>query len=169
MDSTVKFYDDNAEEFRRQNINVSMEHLYEPFLRNIPSGGKILDAGCGPGRDTKAFLARGYNVVSFDASERMVAFTSQLTGRRALRLRFQEVDFRDEFDGVWACASLLHVSRTEIETILARVIRAVRPGGIVYVSFKGETASALGTADSSMTTTWCRSGRWWRDLPWRNA
>ena len=83
-DATVRFYDERAEEFRDQTVNVPMDHLYEPFLAHIPAGGRILDAGCGVGRDSKAFLARGYRVVSFDASEKMVAMTTQLTGQPAL-------------------------------------------------------------------------------------
>jgi SAM-dependent methyltransferase len=136
MDPTIKYYDDHAEEFRQQTETVPMEHLYAPFLVHIPDGGRILDAGCGVGRDSKAFLDRGYDVVSFDASETMVALTTALTGRPALRLRFQDVDFREEFDGIWACASLLHVSRNNIGVSLRRLIAALKRGGVIYASFK---------------------------------
>jgi SAM-dependent methyltransferase len=136
MDSTIRYYDEHAEEFRNDTINVSMEHLYRPFLAHIPLRGRILDAGCGVGRDSKAFLDQGYDVVSFDASEKMVALTTQLTGRPALHLRFQDVEFENEFDGVWACASLLHISRSAIEAAVRRLIRAAKPGGALYASFK---------------------------------
>jgi SAM-dependent methyltransferase len=136
MDPTIQYYNEHAEEFRNQTINAPMDHLYAPFLAHIRASGRILDAGCGVGRDSKAFLDRGYQVVSFDASDRMTALTTQLTGQPVLHLRFEDVDFRDEFDGVWACASLLHVRRSEIEPALRRLIRAVKPGGIVYASFK---------------------------------
>jgi len=93
MGSTIKFYDDHAEEFHDQTLLAPMDNLYEPFLAYMPQGGRTLDAGCGVGRDSKAFLDRGYQVVSFDASAKMVGLTTELTGQPALRLRFEDVDF----------------------------------------------------------------------------
>src|ERR1039458_7522672 len=96
-------------------IEVNMEALYAPFLDRMQNGAHILDAGCGSGRDTLNFLRRGYVVTAFDASKPLVELASRLTGQEMLNLRFDEIEFDRTFDGIWACASLLHVARHDIE------------------------------------------------------
>ena len=86
MDPTIEYYDRNADQFVRDTVGVDVEALYEPFLERVPAGGKILDAGCGSGRDSKAFLDLGFQVVSLDASEEMVRRATQLTGLLAEQL-----------------------------------------------------------------------------------
>ncbi len=134
--STIRYYDDHTEEYVSATAGVDMETLYRPFLELMPEGGTILDAGCGSGRDTKAFADRGYCVRSIDASAKMVAATTQLTGQPAQQLQFQELDFTDAFDGIWACASLLHVPLTVLDDVLTRFATSLHPGGICYLSFK---------------------------------
>jgi 2-polyprenyl-3-methyl-5-hydroxy-6-metoxy-1,4-benzoquinol methylase len=77
-----------------------MSELYAPFLRELPGGGRILDAGCGSGRDSLAFLQKGYQVSSIDASAEMVNATTKLTGLEAKLLTFDALDFDGEFDGL---------------------------------------------------------------------
>ena len=129
-DSTHRYYEDKAEEYLARTSQLDMESLYKPFLELIPAGGTILDAGCGPGRDVLAFLKQGFRVTAFDASEKMVEIASTQTGVAALQMRFQE------FDGIWACASLLHVPFCELEDVLTRFRRALKTGGICFMSFK---------------------------------
>jgi hypothetical protein len=81
-------------------------------------------------------LERGYSVVSIDASEVMVAATSRLTGQAARLMRFDEMPFIKEFDGIWACASLLHVSRADTLRVWPNFIRVLKTRGIWYLSFK---------------------------------
>ena len=113
-----------------------MEELYAPFLSLMPEGGSIQDAGCGSGRDSLYLSLRGFKVTAFDASEQLVARSTQLTGLPVLTLTFQKLDFEDMFNGIWACASLLHVPRTQIGDILRRLVRALKSGGVMYASFK---------------------------------
>lgn len=136
MDQTIKYYDDNAIEFFMNTKDANMENLYKLFLKYIPEGGKILDLGCGSGRDTKYFLGKGYDVVAVDGSIEMVKLSSEYTGKKTLHMTFQEIDFEEEFDGIWACASLLHVRRDEISSILYKIYRALKPNGVLYSSFK---------------------------------
>ena len=133
---TIRYYDDNGDEYVRGTVGVEMESVYGPFLELLPKEGRILDAGCGSGRDTKAFVEREFQVTAIDASEQMVAATTRLTGTPACQLLLQEIEYQNEFDGVWACASLLHVPRKEIDDVLERIILALRPEGICYLSFK---------------------------------
>jgi SAM-dependent methyltransferase len=134
--STIDYYNDNAEDFVRQTQNLDMEALYEPFLKLIPSNGNILDAGCGAGRDTKAFIEKGYHVTAFDASPKMVAAAQRLTGLPVMLMQFEELNFDQEFDGIWACASLLHVRIVDMPGVLQRLHRALKPNGVLYASFK---------------------------------
>src|SRR3954447_20899945 len=130
------WYDANAEHFAQRTLANDMSDVYRPFLELLPAGGHILDAGCGPGRDAKAFCERGFHVTAFDASPAMVALCTRHASIPALQLRFHDVNFEAEFDGVWACASLLHVPRAELPETIRRLARALKAGGIFYMSFQ---------------------------------
>lgn len=133
---TIRYYNDQADEYVRETVGVNMDSLYEPFLSLVPHNGRILDAGCGSGRDSKAFLDRGYQVASMDASQKMVDATTSLTKQPAQLLAFQEITFSEEFDGIWACASLLHVPLEELSSVFRKLALALRPSGVLYASFK---------------------------------
>ena len=105
-------------------------------MKHLPAGAHILDAGCGVGRDSKYFLNKGYVVSAFDASQEMVNFAIRETGLDVLQLRFQDMTFKDEFDGIWASASLLHVSYADTKDVYQKIHRALKPGGIFYASYK---------------------------------
>lgn len=88
-----------------------MSDIYSKFLHHVHSGGHILDAGCGSGRDTKYFIDHGYQVTAIDGSKEMVSAASKLTGLTVQHLQFDEIYCQQEFDGIWACASVLHVKK----------------------------------------------------------
>jgi len=133
---TITYYDEHAKEYVQRTLDVDLSHLYDRFLKHIPPGGHILDAGCGSGRDTLHFLDEGYEVTAFDASEELATLSSDITGQNTLHLRFQEIDFRRAFDGIWANASLLHVPPSEIDDAIERLSRALKTGGVLFASFK---------------------------------
>jgi 2-polyprenyl-3-methyl-5-hydroxy-6-metoxy-1,4-benzoquinol methylase len=135
-DSTGRYYDERADEYIARTEHLDMAALYEPFLALLPNGGAILDAGCGPGRDAQAFATLGYRVTAFDASARMVELTQQRAGIAAVQMRFQELTYDREFDGIWACASLLHVPLDDLSDVLKRLRRALKIGGVFFMSFK---------------------------------
>lgn len=136
MDESTTYYDQNAAEFVDDTLKVDMSPLYNRFLPLVPPGGDILDAGCGSGRDAWAFRQLGYGVTAFDASPRMAETASSYLGEPVRVLRFQDIDWRDRFDGIWACASLLHVPNRELPSVTARLGEALRAGGVIYGSFK---------------------------------
>ncbi len=133
---TLTYYEANAKCFFRNTYNVDMSELYEPFLALLPPGAHILDAGCGSGRDSLAFLKRGCEVTAMDASASMVDLASYHTGLPVLHMSFDQIQFRDRFDGVWACASLLHIPKQGLPMVLERFSLALRSGGVAYASFK---------------------------------
>jgi 2-polyprenyl-3-methyl-5-hydroxy-6-metoxy-1,4-benzoquinol methylase len=138
--SSVGYYDDNADRFFRDTVNADMGALQRRFAELLPTGGRVLDAGCGSGRDAKAFASMGFNVVAFDASAEMVRRARAYTGLEVLQITFAEMSWQGEFDGVWASASLLHVPRAQMVEICRRLRDAIVPNGLLYFSFKHGTA-----------------------------
>jgi SAM-dependent methyltransferase len=130
------YYDENYQEYFKNTIDADMSEMIEKFLSYLKPGARILDAGCGVGRDTKIFLQKGYEVEAFDSSIQMVILSSEYTGQMTRFLRFEDMDYVDEFDGIWACASLLHVSRKDLPDVFRRLERALKKGGVLYASFK---------------------------------
>jgi len=100
MDPTIKYYDENALAFFESTKDADMKGIYELFLKYLPPRAKILDLGCGSGRDTKYFLQAGYDVVAVDGSIEMVKLSTEFTGRQTLHLTFDELNFNEEFEGV---------------------------------------------------------------------
>ena len=135
-DINVRYYDRNTDGFIERTVGVDMSSLYAPFLEYVPKGGAILDAGCGSGRDVKAFLDLGYTVTAFDASKTMADLASSHTGQMVEVSRFQQMQFEQEFDGLWCCASLLHVPMLEFDDVLTRCVRALCPTGVGFMCFK---------------------------------
>jgi SAM-dependent methyltransferase len=135
-DVKIDYYQQNAGTFFADTVDVDMTPLYRRFLRLLPERARILDAGCGSGRDARAFAEVGHKVTAFDASPALVALAEAYLGQPVQCLRFQEAAWQDAFDGIWACASLLHVSASELPDVMARLCRALEPGGILYASFK---------------------------------
>lgn len=135
-DLTIRYYDDHADQYVQETVGVEMLPLYALFLELISPGGAILDAGCGSGRDSKAFKDRGFVVTAIDASENMANHASRLLDQPVSVVRLQDLSFISEFDGIWACASLLHVPRQELDEVLNRLFRALKPNGACFLSFK---------------------------------
>ena len=137
-DVTIQYYEDHAEEFITNTIDADMKDIRSRFLTCLPEGGRILDFGCGTGRDAKAFLEMGYKVRALDGSRALCQAAGEITG-----LLVRCMDFRSYFpeegeiyDGIWACASLLHLKKEELIPVLQNLGKALTDGGTLYVSFK---------------------------------
>ena len=136
MDQTISYYDENAEEFCKNTVDVDMSYCRDKFLRYLKSGDSILDAGCGSGRDSLAFKQLGYHVTAMDASAEICKEAEKVLGQKVLCKTFEELDDEKMYGGIWACASLLHVSKEKMEEVLYRLKRALKDGGVLYASFK---------------------------------
>ena len=144
METTNDYYNKYALEFFNNTLAVDMKSIRQRFLAYLPDNGRILDAGCGSGRDTKAFLDSGYYVKAFDASPALAQLAEDYIRQSVDVLRFQDLAYDNEFDGIWACASLLHVSRNDLPNVFRDLFRALKPDGLLYSSFKygtGEVAN----------------------------
>ena len=112
-----------------------MSATFDPFVKLLPSGAKILDLGCGSGRDSLAFQKRGFNVLAVDGAEEMVKHTLSL-GVPAQQMWIEDIAFMNEFDAIWCCASLVHVKKERLPDVFNRIQQALKPTGIALVSFK---------------------------------
>ncbi|MBS0271572.1 MAG: class I SAM-dependent methyltransferase [Proteobacteria bacterium] len=133
---SIQYYDENAQNYFDTTICFDMRSLYDRFLPFIPKGGKILDAGCGSGRDSKYFLNQGYVVSAFDGSENMAKLASQLTGLTVQHKNFLDINSEEEFNGIWSSASLLHVPQPDLLKTLEKLKKALRYQGVWYMSFR---------------------------------
>lgn len=136
MKNTLDYYEINALGFFESTFKVDMESLYQPFLRYLPDHAFILDLGCGSGRDTLAFKNKGYQVAATDYSKPLVDKASQLTGIDVRFESFYELSEKNQYDGIWACASLLHCERKLLPEVLEKILKALKVDGICYMSFK---------------------------------
>ncbi|OMP92058.1 class I SAM-dependent methyltransferase [Raoultella terrigena] len=133
---TINYYQHNADSFFTATVAVDMSSLYAPFVEALTPPELILDAGCGSGRDAKAFAEMGYRVEAFDASSEMVARAARYSGLPVRQRSFTDISETAHYDGIWCCASLLHVPGDELPGVMQRLATALKPGGVWYVSFK---------------------------------
>ena len=143
IDKTINYYNENAETFYQNTVDIDLEPFYEKFLRYIPDKGRILDVGCGSGRDSLYFINNGYDVTSIDASEEMVKLSSALTGQSTIHLRIEDIDYQNKFNGIWACASLLHIENILTEKVLISLGNALKKNGVLYASYKYGTNTSI--------------------------
>ncbi len=136
VDKTVEYYERNASVFIDSTIDLDVSELYRPFEKRLSPGCKILDLGCGSGRDSKYFVEHGFHVVAIDPSPAMCIQTRSLVHIPVFEMKAEDMQFSDEFDGVWACASLLHVSRDKQMDTLCIIGKALKSSGICYCSWK---------------------------------
>lgn len=133
---TIPYYDEHGQAFFDRTINANLNHLYDTFEKYLPDNAHIFEAGCGSGRDAKAFIERGYRVTPSDGSATMVKLAQEYLGQDVLHLTFDEIAFDNEFDAIWANACLLHVPMKEMKAVFQRFITALKTGGVWYAGFK---------------------------------
>lgn len=152
MNKTIEYYNNNAASFVEGTQDVAFSEMQNRFLEYIPQGGHILDFGCGSGRDAKYFKEKDYNVDAVDGSEEMVRIAAEHSGLPVRRMLFQELDVVEEYDGIWACSSILHLAHEELKPVMRKILAALKKNGILYTSFKYGTFSGE------------RNGRYFTDL-----
>lgn len=136
IEDTLDYYNKMAKEFVAGTVDVPFTETQEIFLVYLPDGGTILDFGCGSGRDTKYFLRRGYTVEAIDGSEELCKIAGAYTGISVKKMRFHELDCVEKYEGIWACASILHLQKGELPDVLQKMANALKTGGVIYTSFK---------------------------------
>ena len=135
MDS-IDYYERYAASYYENTVNLNMEEALGRFLALLPENAEVLDLGCGTGRDTVYLEDAGCYVTPMDGSEQMCRLAEIYTDKEVLHMTFEEMEFEEVFDGIWACASLLHVEGKNMDRIMKKVVNALKPDGVIYMSFK---------------------------------
>ena len=136
MNTTINYYNLNAKNFIENTQNADMHLAQEKFLQLLPGSASILDFGCGSGRDTKYFLEKGYQVTATDGSAELCRLASEFIGIKVKEMLFQELDAMNQYDGIWACSSILHLPKKELLPVIQKMCEALKDNGIIYTSFK---------------------------------
>ena len=150
--TTLDYYNNNAPSFLADTLDIEFSVIQDIFLASLQPGALILDFGCGSGRDSRYFLQKGYQVEACDGSEEMVRAATRNTALPVRQMLFSELDEDERYDGIFACASILHVPSAELPDILRKMKKAVKQNGILYISFKYGTFEGI------------RNGRYFTDL-----
>ena len=133
---SIEFYEKNAQSYFDSTVDLDLSKIYSRFTNLLPTDARILDAGCGSGRDIKYFLSKGYRVDAFDASKEMAQLATQYTGIRIINSTFDSFTSKEKYNGIWACASLVHISREEIIRTLSNLCTHLDEDGVLYFSMK---------------------------------
>lgn len=164
---TLAFYAAEAPVYAASGPGGASRHL-AAFLDWLAPGARILELGCGGGRDAEAMLARGFDVDPTDGTAEMAAKAEARICRAVRVLRFDALDAVDDYDAVWAHASLLHVPRPALPGVLAAIHRALRPGGLHFANYKSEGAEGRDRfgryfnhpSREELAAAYAQSGRW---------
>lgn len=133
---TIEYYNHNAAQYYMDSVSADMRELYIEFERNLFPGAWILDVGCGSGRDSRHFSGKGYNVCSIEPSFELWKLAKKTTNNTVLNIGVDDLDFQGEFDGIWACASLLHIPRIASVNALEKLVSALKDNAVLYACWK---------------------------------
>lgn len=133
---TIEYYNENVDKFVSDTQDVVFTATQDLFLSYLNDGDKILDFGCGSGRDSKYFASKGYKVTATDGSEEICKAARTYAGIEVKQLLFNELEDINEYEGVWACSSILHLDRANLIDAFHRIAKALKDKGVLYTSFK---------------------------------
>jgi SAM-dependent methyltransferase len=131
---SIDYYNRYAVPYYEETVDVDMTEVIEPFMELLPENAEVLDLGCGSGRDTIVLEERGFYVTPMDGSEEMCKLAEINTDQEVLQMTYDEMEFDDVFDGIWACAALVHLTDDEMREIMKKLIQALKADGILYFS-----------------------------------
>lgn len=157
--ATLAFYEREAPRYTESFGRLPSRHL-DAFLDRLTPGARVLELGCGGGRDSGRIVKRGFELDATDGTAAMVAKTRERFGIAARQMRFDELKSTAAYDAVWAHACLIHVARADFPGVVAAINRALRPGGWHFANFKlgdGEGRDPLGRLHNFPSTEWLES------------
>lgn len=140
---TLDYYNNHAQEFFDKTFSANVSSSRDKFLARLTPGAHILDVGCGSGRDTLHFLQAGFQATAFDASESVAQLAQSKINHPVQVLKIEDMTWEQEFDGVWAMASLLHLPKKDMAQAIANCAKALKSEGVLFVSLKIGSGESL--------------------------
>lgn len=136
--TTIASYNAFAHDYAKKALAHAPVQERDVFLSKLPEHATILDAGCGSGRDSQFFCTAGHTVTGIDLSSKLIQIAKQTAPTATFALMdLRKITFPEKsFDAIWACASLLHLKRTEVPEVLAVFNRILKPGGVLFLLVK---------------------------------
>lgn len=129
------YYESNAERYAAETISADMSEQYQRFLPLLKKGAKILDVGSGSGRDVCYFQKQGYQATALEPSKNLCREIRKVFSGEIVCSDIQNYRPAERYDGIWACASLIHLQE-EVLQFFERIDRYLNDDGIVYISGK---------------------------------
>lgn len=136
MNSTIDYYNSQARDYFDSTSEIDLTELYEVFLQYIPEGGRIIDLGCGSGRDVKWFIENGYRASGIDASSELIQIARERWGIPVEVGLIEEWVTEETFDGIWCCGSLMHLDFEEVKQFFAKLKNVMKKNGVLFMSVK---------------------------------
>lgn len=149
--NTLDYYNNNAETYVSKTINSDMSKLCDEFLNFLQPNSLILDVGCGSGRDSLYFKNKGHRVVAMDGSKEICKIAQNVLKQPVLCMDILDINFNDKFDGVWACASLLHAKKSDLPQIFTNIYNSLKLDGIFNFSAKFGDSERTDELDRNFT------------------
>lgn len=130
------YYESNAEHYAAETFSADMSEQYQRFLPLLKKGAKILDVGSGSGRDACYFQKHGYQVTALEPSKNLCREIRKVFSGEIICSDIQNYQPKKRYDGIWACASLIHLQEEEILRFFETIDLYLNDNGFVYVSGK---------------------------------
>lgn len=136
MNHTIQYYNTHADEYFKKTSSVDMTETYSRFLKYVPVGGRIMDLGCGSGRDVAWFRDHGYDAYGLDASEEMVRLAQEKLGIPVEAGNIETWVTNQPYDGIWCCAALLHLNDEKVVEFFSHLNINLKESGVVFLTVK---------------------------------
>lgn len=149
MNSTINYYNQNAQEYALKVSGANMSADLNSLIESLPKNSdiKLLEIGAGGGRDLKYMRGRGLNVVPLEPSNELANLIEEEQGVKVVRQKVQDMSYENEFDGVYAIASLLHIPKNEILDVLKRIKSSLKENGVFLLTLKEGVGESLDNQD----------------------
>lgn len=135
--SMVDFYDENALSYFKQTAAIDPGGFLSPFIRHIPAGARVLDVGCGSGRDLLWLRKKGYRVRGMERSREMADLARRHAGCEVVEADFETWNFAENpVEGLLLVGALVHIAPEAFGRMLCRVARGVVSGGKILLTLK---------------------------------
>ena len=133
---TIDYYNRNADWYYWTTVGVDMDALRKKFASYLPGEASVIDMGCGSGRDVMAFSDMGYDAVGLDGAKELLKLAEERLEIRTVNADMSEYKAPAPYDGVWCCASLIHLNDTEKQRFFGNLDRNLKTGGVIFISVK---------------------------------